>query len=150
MGHHVVAHFLLHLLLTPILISSARRLPTDSVRTIWVSSVANTNAPPDGGINWDDINNRKGRAGNVAQWTLYGQSKAGDIILGYEAAQRLGKEGVVSVGLSPGSLKTGLQRNVPGWVNRIFVSDIVLKGYFSSIRGRERSEVNQIKTDERI
>lgn len=115
----MVAHFLLHRLLTPILISSARKLPPGSVRCIWVSSLANTQAPSPTGINWSDINNTKGK---VYQWRMYGQSKAGDIILGYEAAQRLGKEGVVSLALNPGNLKTPLQRHVPRWQMPLMVS----------------------------
>ncbi len=115
----MIAHFLLHKLLTPLLVSSARKLPPGTVRCIWVSSIANVSAPSPTGINWDDINDTRGK---LHQWTLYGQSKAGDIILGYEAAQRLAKDGVVSLALSPGSLKTPLQRHMPSWQTLLTVS----------------------------
>ncbi|KAI9824294.1 MAG: hypothetical protein M1826_007391 [Phylliscum demangeonii] len=115
-GTNVVAHFLLHTLLTPVLVASAARLPADSVRTVWVSSDANSFAPAPDGIEWDDVNNR---AGKMVGWKLYGQSKAAAILLSYETAQRLGSGGgggegggVVSVALNPGHLKSGLQRHV--------------------------------------
>ena len=85
---------------------------------MWVSSIVNVSAPPTG-INWDDINDTKG---NLSQRVLYSQSKAGAIILAHEAAQRQGPQGIVSVSLSPGSLKTGLQRHLTSLATMAIVS----------------------------
>ncbi|KAI9784208.1 MAG: hypothetical protein M1816_001030 [Peltula sp. TS41687] len=125
-GTNVVAHFLLHTLLTPILIASAKQLPPNSVRTVWVSSSVNMAAPSPGGIDWNSIStvDQPAASNKIGAWKLYGQSKAGAIICAHETAQRLGKQhGVVAVSLNPGNLKTPLQRHVPGWqmclMNRI-------------------------------
>ncbi|KAK9388448.1 hypothetical protein V1515DRAFT_552650, partial [Lipomyces mesembrius] len=45
-------------------------------------------------------------------WHLYGQSKAGDILLAHEFAKHVADKGIVSVSLNPGNLRTALQRNV--------------------------------------
>ncbi|KAI9759898.1 MAG: hypothetical protein M4579_002023 [Chaenotheca gracillima] len=108
-GTNVLGHFLLNKLLTPLLVHSASVLPTDTVRTVWVSSDGNGFAPgSDGGINWADPDDR---AGKLSRWNLYGQSKAADIILGYENAQRLGDKGVLSLALNPGHLKSDLVKH---------------------------------------
>ena len=88
---------------------SAHRLPANSVRTIWVSSNAASFAPSPSGIQWKDIDNA---AGKLEGMKLYCQSKAGDIIVSHESAQRLGKEGIISVAVHPGLLRSGLQRNM--------------------------------------
>jgi NAD(P)-dependent dehydrogenase (short-subunit alcohol dehydrogenase family) len=107
-GTNVVAHFLLHKLLLPTLVATAKTAPAGSVRTVWVSSDGHTYSPGEDGIVWEDVNDANGKL-NPMQ--LYGQSKAGDVLLGMETARRYGPEGLVSVSLNPGHLKTELSRN---------------------------------------
>lgn len=94
-GTNVVAHFLLNMLLMPILRSTAIEATPNSVRTVWVSSMGHdVYGPPNGGINWEDINNENGKM-NVME--CYGQSKAADVILSYETGRKLKTQGVPSV-----------------------------------------------------
>ncbi|KAI9704925.1 MAG: hypothetical protein M1836_006705 [Candelina mexicana] len=108
-GTNVVAHFLLNLLLIPILRSTAKSATPNSVRTVWVSSIGHDMyGPPNGGINWGDINNEKGK---MSVMECYGQSKAAVIMLSYETGKRLANDGVVSVSLNPGNLRSNLLRD---------------------------------------
>lgn len=93
LGTNVLGHFLFTKILTPILISTAKIAPTGTVRVVFVSSSAHHMAPANGGINWEDINYKKGGS----SWEIYGQSKAGGILLGYEFAKRFADTGVIAV-----------------------------------------------------
>ncbi len=94
-GTNVVAHFLLNMLLMPILRSTSIEATPNSVRTVWVSSIGHdVYGPPNGGINWEDINNDNGK---MNQMECYGQSKAADVILSYETGRKLKTQGVLSV-----------------------------------------------------
>lgn len=123
LGTNVLGHYLFATLLVPLLVSTAESAPAGSVRTVWVSSSAHYMAPKNGGINWDDINYTKDIKGALL-WEAYGQSKAGDIILGREFARRYGDSGVVSVSLNPGNLKSNLQRHV-NTIGNLFVSCLI-------------------------
>ncbi|KAI9717899.1 MAG: hypothetical protein M1812_004426 [Candelaria pacifica] len=121
-GTNVVAHFLLNLLLIPILRATAKVAKPNSVRTIWVSSLGHDlYSPPNGGINWEDINNEKGKMGEME---CYGQSKAAGVILGYETGKKLGGDGVVSVSLNPGNLRSNLLRDEKNTVKKTLINAI--------------------------
>lgn len=120
-GTNVVAHFLLNRFLTPLLLKAAdleKRNGGGSVRAIWVSSVAHANAPAPDGVDWDDIVTKKddGDASSSSCWKMgvgayYGQSKAANNILAREFAKRHAQDGLVSVSLNPGNLKSNLNRH---------------------------------------
>ncbi|ORY67175.1 uncharacterized protein BCR38DRAFT_456016 [Pseudomassariella vexata] len=69
--------------------------PTDRVRIVWVSSMVGLGTPQ-GGIVWDE----KAKQLTLLPDTLdnYMQSKVGMVFLAHNFAQRLGKEGVLSMG----------------------------------------------------
>lgn len=92
LGTNVLGHFLFMKVLMPILISTAKVAPTGSVRVVFVSSSAHHMSPV-GGIKWDDINYKNGGSA----WEIYGQSKAGGILLGYEFAKKFKDTGVIGV-----------------------------------------------------
>ncbi|KAI3390941.1 hypothetical protein diail_8339, partial [Diaporthe ilicicola] len=97
-------------MLAPLLIQTARNQPErpDSVRLVWVSSMINSGSPK-GGIVWDDVLNKpKILPGGMEQ---YMQTKVGDVLLAHEWGERLAGDGVVSVSLHPGLMKTELQRD---------------------------------------
>ncbi|KAG0650151.1 Short-chain dehydrogenase reductase [Hyphodiscus hymeniophilus] len=104
-GTNVVGHFLLQKLLLPLLLSSAK---SSEVRILWTSSDGHNMSPSPDGIFWDDINGDKT---NLGSWSLYAQSKAGNVILAAETARRYGGENIISASLNPGHLKTDLQRH---------------------------------------
>ncbi|KAK9357801.1 hypothetical protein V1504DRAFT_463251 [Lipomyces starkeyi] len=110
-GTNVVAHFLLNRFLSSVLIQTAALSAPGSVRAVWVSSSAHWWGPGPYGVNLDDPNYDKATK-QPSVWHLYGQSKAGDILLAHEFAKRVGDKGIVSVSLNPGNLRTALQRNV--------------------------------------
>jgi retinol dehydrogenase-12 len=121
-GTNVVGHFVLQKLLLPLLRDSAKQ--TGEARIVWTSSDGSNMSPSPDGIYWGDINGDKTGLG---PWQLYGQSKAGNIILAAETARRYGADNVVAVSLNPGHLKTELQRHSDscalGLINALLLYD---------------------------
>ena len=83
-----------------------------------MTSAGHRGAPKPDGVNWDDINMHStgGIKGGILK---YGQSKAMDVMLAHELGRRYGSQGLVSLSLHPGSLKTGLQRHMPRFFRAI-------------------------------
>ncbi|KAL6835567.1 short chain dehydrogenase reductase [Trichoderma sp. SZMC 28015] len=107
LGVNCLATFLFTQLLTPLLISTAKTAAPGSVRVIWVSSSATHRSPP-GGIDFDNMDYKK----DIGKWTKYGISKAGVYYYATQYAKVHRNDGIVSVSLHPGNLKTELQRHV--------------------------------------
>ncbi|KAH8803354.1 hypothetical protein F5884DRAFT_861683 [Xylogone sp. PMI_703] len=112
LGTNALGPFALQHFLTPICLKTAARpdVKPNSTRVIWVTSAGHRGSPKPDGVNWDDINMHSlgGIKGAVAK---YGQSKAMNVMHAHEMARRYGKQGLISVALHPGSLKTNLQRH---------------------------------------
>lgn len=99
-GTNVVAHFIINQMITPILVSTARTAPRGSVRVVWVSSDGHGFFSPKGdGIDWDDIGTKDPSTwkADKGQYTYYGQSKVGNILLAKEFAKRYKDAGVVGL-----------------------------------------------------
>jgi retinol dehydrogenase-12 len=105
-GTNVVGHFLLQKLLIPLLQSSAQQI--GEVRIIWTSSDGSEMSPAPDGIYWDDLSGDKA---GLSPFNLYSQSKAGNVILAAETAERYATDNIVTASLNPGHLKTELQRH---------------------------------------
>ncbi|VEU24218.1 DEKNAAC105469 [Brettanomyces naardenensis] len=106
LGTNDIGPFLLQEFLDDLVIATAKKEPANTVRILWVSSMGHYFAA-EGGVNWDDINYEKEKAG----WTtVYGQSKAIDIYLSYMWAKKHPGSGVVSISCHPGLLNTELDR----------------------------------------
>ncbi|KAH7391404.1 putative short-chain dehydrogenase [Cadophora sp. MPI-SDFR-AT-0126] len=110
-GTNNVAPFLFTKLLTPLLKETAKISPPGSVRVVWVSSSAAKNFSPDGGL---DVSNLDYHI-DKGVWPKYGISKAGNIYHGKEYARRFGQDGILSLSVDPGFLKTDLYQNLPRW-----------------------------------
>jgi len=114
MGTNCLAPFLLTALLEPILRRTAvaeavTEKPFKAVRVLFVSSFVD-GVKANGGVILDE--------NGVPTDTLKGmdrymQTKCGDVFLGTEFAKRLGKDGILSMSLHPGLMRTELQRNMP-------------------------------------
>eukprot|EP01118_Nematostelium_gracile_P006322 TRINITY_DN2032_c0_g1_i1.p1 TRINITY_DN2032_c0_g1~~TRINITY_DN2032_c0_g1_i1.p1 ORF type:complete len:252 (+),score=61.25 TRINITY_DN2032_c0_g1_i1:93-848(+) len=104
-GTNVVGHFVLTKLLLPTLQSTAKNHPKGTVRIINVSSVGHKMAPRNG-ISFEDT-----RLPNSSAWTRYGQSKLGNILMSKEIAKRYAEDGIFSISLHPGGIRTGLYQS---------------------------------------
>ncbi|KAH8597208.1 hypothetical protein B0O99DRAFT_569034 [Bisporella sp. PMI_857] len=110
LGTNCVAPFLFTKLLTPILLKTAKEATAGSVRVIWVSSSATDHFSPKNGIDMDNLDYKVDKS----TYEKYGVSKAGNFYHGTEFAKLYGSEGILSLPLNPGNLKSDLQRHVPG------------------------------------
>ena len=122
MGTNCLGPFLLNKLLQPLLLQTASRSEAGSVRVVWVTSLlANAGSQLEkGGIFWDEENKEPRRGDGMKN---YMQSKVGDVFLAKEWGERVGKaNGVVSVSVHPGLMKTELQRHQNAMMGKIMVS----------------------------
>jgi retinol dehydrogenase-12 len=115
LGTNNIAPFLFTKLLTPLLRSTAATAPPGSVRVIWTSSSAAEAFSPPNGVDMANLDYKKDYSWNHK----YGVSKAGNIFHSKEYARRYAGDGIVSVALNPGNLKSDLQRYLPGWQARL-------------------------------
>lgn len=93
LGTNCLGHFLFTKKLTPLLQSTAKTAPKDSVRVIWVSSSAADGLSPKGGVDMDNLDYKKPQ--NILH--KYGVSKAGNFYHNTEFAKRFKDDGIVSV-----------------------------------------------------
>ncbi|KAI8938595.1 hypothetical protein NX059_004469 [Plenodomus lindquistii] len=109
LGTNCIAPFLFTKLLTPIMIETAKKEVTGSVRVIWVSSSAAHLFSPTGGVEMQnlDYKNDKGKE------FKYAVSKGGNVLHALEFQRRYKDQGLVSVSLNPGNLSSDLQRHLP-------------------------------------
>jgi len=111
LGVNTLAPYLLTLLLSPILTSTATAPGTKSgdIRIIWVVSLIQW-VGPEHMMNFDGDGVPVLKKGFMVN---YMQSKVGETWLADHFAKCLGKDGILSVSLHPGLMRTELQRNSP-------------------------------------
>ncbi|KAE9369865.1 NAD(P)-binding protein [Stipitochalara longipes BDJ] len=108
LGVNCVGTFLLTKLLTPLLIVTARSAPPDTVRVVWLSSVGLQQVAPEGrGIDMDNLDYHIPKP-NIDRYTI---SKGGDWLFAVEYARRFRNDGIVSVPVNPGNVRTQLARH---------------------------------------
>ncbi|KAF8243875.1 NAD(P)-binding protein [Wilcoxina mikolae CBS 423.85] len=100
-----LAHFLLVNLLVPKLLPEG--CDASEKRIVNVASSAYLLS----GVRFDDID--FGARKEYEKWAAYGQSKTANMLFSISLAEKLGKRGVKSFSLHPGSILTGLQQYVP-------------------------------------
>ncbi|KAI9852089.1 MAG: hypothetical protein M1838_001886 [Thelocarpon superellum] len=100
-------------LLLPLMQTTAKSAPANSVRVIWTGSLTVDLQAPKGGVVVDELKAQR----NLGQDVLYAESKCGNVFLASEFAKVSGKDGIVSVdqSLNPGNLKSPLQRHMPAY-----------------------------------
>jgi NAD(P)-dependent dehydrogenase (short-subunit alcohol dehydrogenase family) len=111
LGTNTVAPFLFTRLLTPLLQQTSKTQPTGAVRVVWVASSAAANFAPTGGVDMSNLDYHQ----DQSAWYKYGVSKAGTIFHAAEYPRRYGDDGIISVSLDPGNLKTPLWQQAPKW-----------------------------------
>ncbi|KAL7626539.1 short-chain alcohol dehydrogenase [Parahypoxylon ruwenzoriense] len=108
LGTNDLGHFLFTKFLTPTLVGTAKLSPKGSIRVVWVSSsAAEFLTPVKGGIDIDNLDYKK----DTFYAFKYGVSKAGNYYHATEYARRYRDDGIVSLALNPGNLKSELDRN---------------------------------------
>ncbi|KAK3689261.1 hypothetical protein B0T22DRAFT_169306 [Podospora appendiculata] len=110
LGVNCVGTFLFTKLLTPTIVATAalQTEPADSVRVVWLSSFGLQQfAPQDHGIDMDNLDYQIPKP----HMDRYGISKCGDWLLAVEYARRHRSDGVVSVPINPGNVRTELARD---------------------------------------
>ncbi|KAF4965485.1 hypothetical protein FSARC_6718 [Fusarium sarcochroum] len=144
MGTNCLGGYLMSRLLEDLLVSTARIAGMGTVRVVWLASTLQMGTPK-GGLIWDEV--KKEPKVVKDQVENYMMSKAGNLLLAHETAQRLGPAGVISVAVNPGFLKTELQRHMPGPVS--FVMGLVFKapkfGAYSELFGLLSPEITSEK-----
>lgn len=127
-GTNVVGHFLLQKLMMPLLVTSAKQI--GQVRIIWVASDGSKWSPSPDGINWDDVNGDKT---NQSTWSLYCQSKAGNVILAAETARRYSADNIIAASLNPGHLRTELQRHSEGCLMELVAKTLLYDARYGAL-----------------
>ncbi|KAH6705287.1 putative short-chain dehydrogenase [Leptodontidium sp. 2 PMI_412] len=107
MGTNCLAPYLLTVLLEPILIRTAASSPSLSVRVVFVVSLLQL--VPAGVMSFDSQGTPKVLPKAMDN---YMQTKAGGTMLATEFEKRLGSNGILSVSVHPGLMRTELQRNM--------------------------------------
>ncbi|EGO20771.1 hypothetical protein SERLADRAFT_477258 [Serpula lacrymans var. lacrymans S7.9] len=104
-GTNVLGHHYFTKLLLPTLISTAQTSPDGKARVVTVASSAHLFGSLDFATFKDGPVRKK-----MSPQSLYGQSKYGNIVSALELAKRYGNQGIVSIALNPGNIRSDLQR----------------------------------------
>ncbi|KAG8742091.1 hypothetical protein FRC10_002027 [Ceratobasidium sp. 414] len=126
-GTNVLGHYLFTTILLPTLIHTAKNSATSGghARVVNTSSAAIWH-PPAGGIAWETLGSDEASqtaCRSVGTIRLYGQSKLlfafkgnkqGNVLFSNELARRYAEQGIISISLHPGAIKSELQRHI--WV----------------------------------
>ncbi|OTA98395.1 hypothetical protein M426DRAFT_258959 [Hypoxylon sp. CI-4A] len=120
LGTNALGPFLFTKLLMPILLSTARGPATETwtpdVRVVWLSSSMVQGFVPTGGVDMDNLDYKSEK--NAMQ--KYAVSKAANTLYSAELARRHGKDGIISVSLDPGNLRTDLQRSASPGLRKVW------------------------------
>ncbi|TAQ84494.1 hypothetical protein B7494_g7187 [Chlorociboria aeruginascens] len=116
LGANSIGTFMFTKLLTPILITTAKIEPPNTVRVVWVSSSGTELvAPKGGGIPMDNLDYHIPQSAAYK----YAVSKAGNYLHAVEYAKRHRADGIISNALNPGNLRSELMRNSGGLVKML-------------------------------
>ncbi|KAJ7642055.1 NAD(P)-binding protein [Roridomyces roridus] len=108
-GTNTLGPFYFTKLLLPTLIATAASTGT-KVRIINTASIAGQMHPQADGINYNTLLDGPARRKKDKVY-IYGQSKLGNIIVSNELARRYADQGIVSISLNPGNLRSELARH---------------------------------------
>ncbi|TFK40855.1 NAD(P)-binding protein [Crucibulum laeve] len=107
-GTNTLGHFYFTKLLIPVLLSTAKSNPRGAVRVVNTASI--------GHYLWGDLdfNTFKDTPARrkMTPLALYAQSKFGNVVFSNEMARRYGDQGIISMSVNPGNLRSDIQRHV--------------------------------------
>ncbi|KAF4472859.1 short chain dehydrogenase reductase [Fusarium albosuccineum] len=116
LGVNCLASFLFMRLLTSLMVQTARIEQPGAVRVLWVGSSAVELFSPPGGVDLANLDYKR----DVTNSDKYAVSKGGMVLLSQEYARLHKEDGIISVAMNPGNLKTELRRHLPGYLAMIF------------------------------
>lgn len=119
MGTNCLGPFLFNHFLEGVMKNTAATAPANSVRIVWVASMVAV-ATPQGGVLWSEETGQPKVLKNAME--SYMETKAGNMFLASEYAKRSRKDGVISLSVNPGLLKTELQRHSAAGAVQNFIS----------------------------
>jgi len=115
-GTNVLGHWLFTKLLLPALIAGKETSPDRHTRIIHTSSSGAYLYS----LNFDSVVPGPARD-KMHTWQLYFQSKFGNVVVSRQLAKRYADQGIISISLDPGNIKTDLQRYQTGIARTILV-----------------------------
>ncbi|TAQ85872.1 hypothetical protein B7494_g5827 [Chlorociboria aeruginascens] len=110
MGTNCLGPFLFNRFLEPTLKRTAASSEPRTVRIVWLTSLINI-MTPQGGIIFDEKTGGPKVLSNPME--NYMESKIGNVFFAAVTAERLASDGILSLSVNPGLMKTELQRNGP-------------------------------------
>nr|VWO99675.1 Alpha-crystallin (Acr) (14 kDa antigen) (16 kDa antigen) (HSP 16.3) (Nox16) [Ganoderma boninense] len=113
-GTNVVGHYYFTELLMPALLAGVKSSPDQHARVVTTSS---SGAYFDT-LHWDTFKDTPERKKQTPQ-ALYFQSKHGNVVVARQVAKRYGDQGIISVSLNPGNIRTDLQRYMSSFGKKI-------------------------------
>ncbi|KAH8822871.1 NAD-binding protein [Flagelloscypha sp. PMI_526] len=117
-GVAVIGHFYFTKLLLPTLLASNKESPQTPSRVVHVSSIGHHLTK---GLQFEAFKDGAYRNQNVSSAEMYSEAKLGNILISNEFARRYGDQGLVSISLNPGNLKTDLMRTT-GFVEKTILN----------------------------
>ncbi|KAI0776358.1 NAD(P)-binding protein [Irpex lacteus] len=117
-GTNVTGHWYFTELLLPALLRGRASSPDGYARVITTSSSTAYYTT----LDWSTFNNGKARR-RLGSRALYSQSKFGNAVVAIELARRYGNQGILSIPVNPGNIKTEIHRNV-GTVDRYLINTL--------------------------
>ncbi|KAG6890599.1 hypothetical protein C0995_006575 [Termitomyces sp. Mi166 len=106
-GTNVLGHFYLTRLLLPALLAGTKSSPDGKARVVHTSSSSHLS----GGLDFNTFKDSPKRR-KTFKYFLYAQSKFGNVVFANELARRYGDQGIVSMAVNPGNLRSDLQRHM--------------------------------------
>ncbi|TFB00504.1 hypothetical protein CCMA1212_007791 [Trichoderma ghanense] len=108
-GVNCLGPFLFTKLLHPLLEATAKTSPPGSVRVVWLGSIMIQLMAPKYGMDVDNFDFKKSKPFLTVRYSI---SKAGNLFIGSEWAEKDAKNGILHLTVNPGNLRTPLQRGM--------------------------------------
>ncbi|KAI0754739.1 NAD(P)-binding protein [Daedaleopsis nitida] len=113
-GTNVIGHWYFTELLMPALLAGVKTSPDNHTRVVTTSSSGAYLST----LHFDSFKDGPARR-KMRVDALYAQSKLGNVIVARQVAKRYADQGIISISVNPGNIKTELQRHVPSLARRI-------------------------------
>ncbi|RKL15206.1 hypothetical protein BFJ68_g5843 [Fusarium oxysporum] len=120
MGTNCLGGYLLSRLLEELLVKTTVVADEGTVRVVWLASTLQMGTPK-GGLVWDEVKKEPKLVKD--QMENYMMSKAGNLLLAHETSQRLGSQGIISVGLMFKAPKYGAYSELFGLLSPDITAD---------------------------